>query len=390
MAVSFMFTALVICSARALGSKLSRFDAFIADHARAYQKGSAEYEQRRRLFEERVASYDRHNRNPQRLWNAAVNGLTDWTEEELRGLRGWRGVVANERGSLRGASRPVGRHLDLKQKRALPASKSWAHLKALQKPRNQGACGSCWAYATAVAMEGCYEKAFGAHHRFNPTQLVECAPNPHRCGGDGGCGGSTAEMAMMYVVEHGLSEQVADCSAAAGSESSLGLLERGLGDADWQLFLQPGVHQVPAESPAFGLGLRAWQRLPQNEAEPLRRALVDWGPVAVSLSADYWGGYSDGIFTGCSANSTIDHAVVMIGYGADRGTGFWHIQNSWGKYWGESGRIRIIRRDTDDVDCGTDFHPEQGTGCEGGPATVTVCGECGILYDSVVPHFSKV
>lgn len=390
MAISFVLTLLVTCSSRALGIKLPSFDAFIAEHARAYQQGSAEYEQRRRLFEERSASYDRHNRNPQRLWNAAVNGLTDWTEEELRSLRGWRGVVvADERGALRGASkRSVGRHeLDLKQKHhALPPSKSWAHLKALQTPRNQGACGSCWAYATAVAMEGCYERAFGAHRRFNPTQLVECAPNPHRCGGDGGCGGSTAEMAMMYVADHGLDDRVT-CSAGHSS-----LLERSLGDADWQLFLQPGVHQVPTESPAHGLGLRAWQRLPQNEAEPLMQALVDWGPVAVSLSADFWGGYSDGIFTGCSANATIDHAVVMIGYGADRDTttNFWHIQNSWGQYWGESGRIRIIRRDTDNVDCGTDFHPEQGTGCEGGPATVTVCGECGILYDSVVPHFSKV
>lgn len=382
MVLSLSLALFITSSSQTLGTNSSSFDSFIAEHARTYQKGSSEYEQRRNLFEERAAWYDQHNSNPQRLWNAAVNGLTDWTEEELRSLRGWRGVVANDRGALRGAFRSVGRHLDLKQSRTLPSSKSWAHLKALEKPLNQGACGSCWAYATAVAMEGCYENIFGTHRKFNPTQLVECAPNPHRCGGDGGCSGSTAEMAMMYVVDHGLNDQVT-CSGQS-------LLEKHTDDADWQIFLQPGVHPVPVESPAYDMGLRAWQRLPQNEAEPLMQALVDWGPVAVSVSADYWGGYSDGIFTGCAADSTIDHAVVMIGYGVDQDTNFWHIQNSWGQYWGETGRIRIIRRDTDNMDCGTDFHPEQGTGCQGGPAKVDVCGECGILYDSVVPHFSNV
>ena len=119
------------------------------------------------------------------------------------------------------------------------------------------------------------------------------------------------------------------------------------------------------------------------------RALVEKGPVAISVAATPWQSYTAGIFDGCEPDSVIDHAVVLVGYGNDDKVKekYWTIQNSWGD-WGEDGRIRILRRDSDETECGIDHQPEVGTGCDGGPKQVTVCGMCGILYDTIVPLFA--
>lgn len=142
-------------------------------------------------------------------------------------------------------------------------------------------------------------------------------------------------------------------------------------------------------SASRSLGLRAWERLPPNSYMPLMQALVDRGPAAVAVHASQWFSYNHGIFNGCERDAVIDHAVALLGYGNDRklGAKYWLIQNSWGPEWGEQGRIRLLRRHSDETEyCGTDKQPEEGTGCKGGPSQVKVCGMCGILYDTVVPH----
>jgi cathepsin L len=137
-------------------------------------------------------------------------------------------------------------------------------------------------------------------------------------------------------------------------------------------------------------GVTGWQTLPSNKAGPLMAALVD-GPVAVAVSAELWFMYYDGIFDSCDRDSVIDHAVVMVGYGTEGGTGYWTIRNSWGEDWGEHGHIRLLRHDTaeeDDKFCGTDRRPGEGMACKPYPTSVEVCGMCGVLYDSVVADFS--
>lgn len=155
----------------------------------------------------------------------------------------------------------------------------------------------------------------------------------------------------------------------------------------------PRVHRAAADSAGLGFGLQGWEKLPPNRQEPLLRALYERGPVGVSVAATNWHLYASGVFDHCGKDSVIDHAVTLIGYGRDSKSGdlFYLIQNSWGSNWGEGGRIRILRSDADDSQqCGWDRQPEKGTACTGDPAQVRVCGMCGILYDSVVPHFGTL
>jgi hypothetical protein len=144
---------------------------------------------------------------------------------------------------------------------------------------------------------------------------------------------------------------------------------------------------VTPASKALSLG--GWERLPENEYEPLKRAVAQHGPVAVSVGASPWSLYSSGIFDSCSKNAVINHAVVLIGYGKEGEKKYWTIKNSWGPLWGESGNIRLLREENSHGYCGTDNKPLEGTGCDDSPPSVKVCGMCGILYDNVVPHFHK-
>lgn len=371
----FVATAAV---AVANAKQLPTFESFIEFHSRSYQEGSAEFNERKALYQQRKADSELHNSNPDKLWTAGVNKLWDWTEAELKTLRGWDGSMQPEGGS----SRSVRKHATfLQQGGELPKEKMWTDLATAQHIRNQGDCGSCWAIAASTVLEGHAEIYKGAPRTFSAQQIVECTPNPRHCGGDGGCKGATAELAMEFVLKHGCSETseipytARDAACPMGSPTS----------AMAQILVDDSAPQVNGGS-AFGM--TGWETLPKNTYEPLARALAEKGPVAVSVAADAWFNYDNGIFNGCGKDSVIDHAVVAMGYGEDATTGnkYWLIQNSWGKDWGEAGRIRMQRHDSDEY-CGMNNDPQKGVACEGETAPVPVCGMCGILFDSVVPHF---
>jgi len=387
---------LVLPIGTSTGEVAPAFASFIQQFGREYQEGLEEYEGRRSVYEHRAQEVDLHNARPGRLWTAGINHLSDRTDEELSRLRGWQGF-AGQRSGVRGAA--VSRHgsssMSLRQtsrSKSLPDEISWSHLNALHSTRNQGQCGSCWAVAAASMLDANHEIHQRTGRTFSTQELVDCVPNPWNCGGKGGCEGATVEQALDYALRHGLND--ATETPYLGEDAICPKDVAMLGDkSDTSVgeMFRDGLHEATESSLGMSaFGLRGWERLPQNEYEPLMRALVDHGPVAVSVAATEWAVYSAGIFDGCDADAVINHAVTLIGYGKDDGLQekFWTIQNSWSSAWGEEGHIRILRRDSDQSECGTDHQPEQGTGCDGGPSEVRVCGMCGILYDSVVPHFA--
>lgn len=129
-----------------------------------------------------------------------------------------------------------------------------------------------------------------------------------------------------------------------------------------------------------------WNQLPSNKNEPIVQALVSQGPAVVSVDGNNWFDYKQGVFDGCDKDAVLGHAVLLKGYGEDAGKKYWRIQNSWGYDWGENGHIRLARPDDEDNYCGTDRKPQEGSGCDGGPSEITVCGMCGMLYEAIVPE----
>jgi len=243
----------------------------------------------------------------------------------------------------------------------LPSAVDWRQKGVVTPVKDQGGCGSCWAFAAVETIESAVILATGKTVILSPQNMVSCTLNPQHCGGTGGCAGATSELGYEYV-------------AGAGIASEKDYPYRGVtGKCD--------------ESKPKSAKIVSYVKLPENNYTALLTAVATIGPIAVSVDAEPWMSYSSGVFTGCGLSRIdINHAVQAVGYGTDGGRDYWIVRNSWGSFWGESGYIRIFKHsDGDSKWCGPDPSPQDGTGCDGGPSQVTVCGSCGIWYDSSYP-----
>eukprot|EP00747_Dinoflagellata_sp_TGD_P074359 gnl/TRDRNA2_/TRDRNA2_158289_c1_seq1.p1 gnl/TRDRNA2_/TRDRNA2_158289_c1~~gnl/TRDRNA2_/TRDRNA2_158289_c1_seq1.p1 ORF type:complete len:396 (-),score=37.93 gnl/TRDRNA2_/TRDRNA2_158289_c1_seq1:127-1314(-) len=275
-----------------------------------------------------------------------------------------------------------------------PLQKDWQqHVHSIRTAVDQGACGSCWAVTTSRLLASHSEIYMGhAKRKFSTQEIVDCTPNPQHCGGSGGCDGATVTLGLDQVMRNNVntpedypySARTGTCSRAqAHMLMNNDMIVTGEGDKT----VQNGKYDSNSAGPTFGF--IGWSRLPINKEAPLIAA-AQHGPVAVSVDGSPWSSYDAGIFTHCDRHATVNHAVLMIGYGfvGDGSHKYWLIQNSWGPNWGESGNIRLQRHEDEEAFCGIDRHPEEGSGCIGGPATIPVCGSCGILSESALPYFA--
>eukprot|EP00957_Ditylum_brightwellii_P107930 8232759-Ditylum_brightwellii.AAC.1 len=85
----------------------------------------------------------------------------------------------------------------------LPLSVDWREKGVVSPVKSQGGCGSCWAFASIAALESHVAIASNKLISFSEQQLVSCVQNIKHCGGSGGCGGATAEVAYDYIVSQG-------------------------------------------------------------------------------------------------------------------------------------------------------------------------------------------
>jgi len=355
------------------------FSSFMQRHGRRYDPGSVEGVARRALFERRLAEVEAHNARPGRSWNATVGTFADRTDAERAAARGWQrhpdsptsgGFTAGGTGGIAGLG------FSLTELGPMPETVDWRSLMVSSDVPDQAECGSCWAVTTAAVLEAHYEiyhSAAGTPRSFSAQEILACTPNPRHCGGKGGCDGATIELGMAWVLENGLDDATTVPYKAA----------------DTACPLKPHLMQDSgATSSGREFGLMGWEMiLPINRDEPLARAVYEWGPVGVSVAGNSWHEYAGGIFNACPKDVIIDHAVALYGYG-EEGIKYWLIRNTWGREWGEAGFMRLKRHDGAERYCGIDNKPQEGTGCDGGPQTIPVCGMCGILSDSVVPYFS--
>lgn len=348
------------------------FDDYMIKFGRQYSKGSEEYAARRGLFEQRSAMVATLNARPNRKWKAEVGMFADRTEPERAMFRGWRRTpeFAKHGGVVRSS---FSSGSSLLETASMPTSADWRFLDTSNMIIDQSACGSCWAATTASVIEAHYEIHHGRARKFSVQEILACTPNPKECGGQGGCEGATVELGVDWVLKNGLADDDTVPYEAA--------------DSVCPRDSQTDAVKIQGKDRS-GMGLVGWQTLPQNEGMPLMKALVEHGPVAISVAADSWHEYGGGIFDGCDKDVVIDHAVTLYGYGDDSGERYWLIRNTWGPDWGEDGFIRMKRHDEKESYCGIDHDNQQGVGCKGDPKEVKVCGMCGMFADSVVPHFS--
>jgi C1A family cysteine protease len=206
---------------------------------------------------------------------------------------------------------------------SLPASVDWRKNGTVSSVRNQGECGCCWAFATASALEHCYKMRTGKLMEISKQHLIDCASTPEY--GNYGCNGGRMSNALNFTAINGVvvekdypyeGNDINECRA--GNKK--------------QIKLNDGFEMVA-----------------KNELE-LKRIVATIGPVTVGINTtppqmQY---YSSGVFFHFACNpNTIDHAVVIVGYGSmkirNKNVFYWIIKNTWGDKWGEKGYIKMKR-----------------------------------------------
>jgi cathepsin L len=337
------------------------FEKFVDEFQMKYS--AAEIPARKALFEAELTRVREHNAKS-KSWKEGITKFAAMTPAEKNTFFG---RSKNAHKALRSSKneRPLPENFVMKPVSELPAHVDWRDSGIVTPVKDQGHCGSCWAFASTAVIESHVAKSSGLLFDLSVQQMAMCAPNPHHCGGSGGCDGSTAELAFEYVTgSNGMYQEYQYSYTSYYGQNSACV--------------------TPSGSPVATID--GYVRLPENNYTALMNAIATVGPVAVSVDASSWSRYSSGIFDGCNqVNPDIDHAVVLMGYGEENGQKFWLVRNSWSPKWGEKGYIRVLRTDNEEGRCGMDITPQDGTACEGETDPVKACGTCGMLFDSAYP-----
>ena len=164
-----------------------------------------------------------------------------------------------------------------------------------------GGCGSCWAFSATEVIESAVAIATGKLLTLAPQQMVSCAPNPDDCGGTGGCQGSVQWLGFNYT-------------KSAGGLSL---------ETDYPYMGTTGTCKTSAIKPAAGV--KGYVRLPANNYTALMNAVATIGPISISVDAS-WMDYEKGVYSG-PCGTTIDHAVVLVGYGTEQGKDYYLVRN---------------------------------------------------------------
>jgi len=336
-----------------------QFAQFKEQYGKVY-KTRTEHQMRFDIFQANLKKIEEHNKSGA-SWKKGINQFSDLTEAEFQAmyLGGYK-RLPTPAGNFTTVSKPA---------KDLPAEVDWRKQGVVTDVKNQGQCGSCWAFCTTEMIESYAGIATGSTPELSSQQVTSCTPNPLSCGGTGGCMGSIAQLGYTYIQLFGhVTEEDYPYTSGTTTET---------GDCMYDF-----MNTAPV------IGITGYNVLPSNDQDAVLTHLAEVGPLAVSVYASGWGSYSSGVYDGCDfdANIAMNHAVQLVGYGTDASEGdYWIVRNSWGSRWGEDGYIRLQRQST--AQCGTDSTPMDGSACVGGPGNDEqhVCGQCGILFDSSYP-----
>ena len=207
---------------------------------------------------------------------------------------------------------------------AAPDEFDWRDKGIVAEVKDQGSCGSCWAFATMANLESLYAQKKGVVKTFSEQFLVDCDTE------DSGCNGGLMELSFEWIKNNGGFMYEADYPYAN---------KKGTCQQDSSKFVDMKVTGYvklgPESEDTFS---------PCDEGE-MKEFLYQTGPLAIALNATPLQFYTSGIADYASwlcGTSGINHAVTLVGYGTGS-KDYWIVRNSWGKNWGESGYFRIVR-----------------------------------------------
>ena len=257
---------------------------------------SQEDSYRRIIFMKNLKAIEEHNSNPANTYEMGVNQFTALTQEEFESyyLNPMRAATPNTEAPEEDAVSYLGQDID------------WTTKGIVTPIKNQGQCGSCWAFSAVAVVEAFYKQSKGQTLNLAEQQLVDCSKSY----GNAGCNGGFNYKGLAYIKDHKITT-TAKYPYHAKTESC----KMNTGDY--------AISSVPTTKGCSGLQSSIQSRV-----------------TGVSVDATKWSNYKSGVFNSCGRN--LNHDVTLVGMSSD----YWKIKNSWGTSWGEKGFIRLAMGNT--------------------------------------------
>ena len=262
----------------------------------------SEYWRRYHIYDRNLDYIEERNRNLT-SYKLGINNFTDMTRQEFNDI--YLNLRINVNNSI------ISNYNITNSSN--PPSVDWRANGLVTDVKDQGQCGSCWAFSAVAAIEGQHALRTGNLTSLSEQNLVDCATN-YSCDG---CEGGWPDKAMHYVIDnHGID-----------TESSYNYM---------------GVDEnCEYNRNNSGANISRVVEINYGDMKSLYNAIGNIGPISVAIDAEYdFQLYKSGIFTSTSCSKTmLDHAVTAVGYGVIENKSFIMIKNSWGTDWGMDGYI---------------------------------------------------
>ncbi|XP_068166105.1 cathepsin La [Antennarius striatus] len=313
---------LALCLAAALSTPVrdsdldEHWDLWKSWHSKEYHEREEGW--RRMVWEKNLKKIELHNLEHslgKHSYTLAMNHFGDMTHEEFRQIvNGYKYQPEKKsKGSL---------FLEPHFFEA-PRSVDWRTEGYVTDVKDQGQCGSCWAFSTTGSLEGQHFRKTGQLVSLSEQNLIDCS-KPE---GNEGCNGGLMDQAFQYVEDNqGLDSEKSYPYTATDNK--------------------PCTYD-PAFNSANDTG---FVDIPSGSEHALMKAVASVGPVSVAIDAGHesFQFYQSGIYYEKQCSSVeLDHGVLVVGYGfmgedVD-GKKYWIVKNSWSKGWGNKGYILMAK-----------------------------------------------
>jgi C1A family cysteine protease len=302
-----LFAAAVCQESLTSGNEWEQFNLFKEKFKKRYESLD-DMEKRFDIFKDNLRSILFHNADKRENFTMSVNQFSDLTPAEFKST--YIGGFLREAQTACSTYNVKGISVD--------SAVDWRNKNAVTEVKDQGQCGSCWSFSASGAMEGAWALKKGTLVSISEQQLVDCAKFKY---GNLGCNGGIMDNAFKYAIDTGMcSESSYPYTAQSGS----------------------------CEKCTPVVSMSDCNDVPANNQIALKEVVGSVGPVSIAIEADTraFQSYSSGVITGSACGTNLDHGVLIVGYGEEKGIKYWLVKNSWGKSWGDNGYVKIERSDS--------------------------------------------
>lgn len=270
------------------------------------------------IFKDNLRFIDEHNAaTNSHTYKLGLNRFADLTNDEYRSIflgtrmDGKRKFMKRKAAAAVTASNKSG---GIDSVDELPESVDWREKGAVSSIKDQGYCGSCWAFSTVAAVEGINQIVTGDLITLSEQELVECDTY------NAGCNGGLMDDAFEFIIRNG------------GLDT----------EDDYPYTADDGKCNVTRRNTKV-VTIDGYEDVTPLSEKALQKAVAKQ-PVSVAIEAvgRHFQLYESGIFNS-ECGTSLDHGVAAVGYGTENGVDYWIVRNSWGTSWGEKGYIRMER-----------------------------------------------